>query len=259
MPVMKAIGHMCHSLWSAFGKHVVFGKPDEVVLHDYPALVLTTPFIIIGYLVYLLEWSGLDGLGHVTGWLWLVALVVTMLALSVDLSRTSAFVALIVAGSVVLLGYWLSTEFKFTVLGSIGRWFVHLAPMHPGDTALGVSFVLSIAWAIMWVHVRLNRRWIISNNGIFHREFLKQTTDYRWAANAVKIDFPSALAQLLLGAGTIRLPGSQLLPAAEIQHIPLLAFKQNKIMGILESISVTPVGAVGTAAAPVGVVAQPLA
>jgi hypothetical protein len=253
-------GRLCGRAFLGIGRRFVLGRPDEVVLHDYPGLVLATPFILIGYLVWILQRYGLDGSGHVTGWLYLTTMVVTLLTMSVDISRTQAVVAMLAAGFVVLLSYFLSTAFQFTMLGSLGRWFFHLAPAHPGDFALAASFVLSIAWVIMYVHVRLNRRWTISSNGIFHHEVLKQDTDYRMVANAVRIEFPNALAQLLLGAGTIRVPGLPHIgiPPAEIQHIPFLTLKRRKLLQILESINVTQVAS--TAATPISVAApQPLA
>ena len=213
---------------------------DEVILHSYPKAIFTWPLWLLGFVLALS--AGTDG-SVLIGWVYLIALMVVLLTLCFDVDRNLAVFWAVLVFAVFFTAMWLRDVKGLLLVNSFGSWVSHWDPGYSRNFGLGVSWILTMIYVVVFIQTRLSNRWRVTRNEVEKIAFGHRDSSIGRGAKCVQSSYPDVFELLLLGAGKIEIrsaSGNKLM--ATIEHVPFLFWRMRKIGPLLESLSVSPGG-----------------
>ncbi len=175
----------------------------QYAFHQYPLFVFTWLLIASGFILYPVathNWLDTETLA----WIWGIVLIVTVLALGVDLNRdhvifTSAVVALLFA--LIKIARYRESRF-FT---RIHDFFAQLDPQYSPTLGLMISIILSVAYVIMLIKARLDSKWIARHNTLDHQSWGRADDSLARGAKRTRTSYPDAFQFVLGLSGTLHI------------------------------------------------------
>lgn len=176
---------------------------SQYTFHHYPLFVFTWLLILCGFVLYPIathNWINTETLA----WVWGTVLIVTLLALGVDLNRdhvifTSVIVALLFA--LVKIAKYRQSQFFVR----IHDFFAALDPQYSASLGLMISILLSIAFIIMLVQTRLDSKWTARHNTLDHESWGRADDSLARGAKRTRTSYPDAFQFLLGMSGTLHI------------------------------------------------------
>jgi hypothetical protein len=182
-------------------RHRMQSWETQYAFHQYPLFVFTWLLIIAGFALYPVAMHGwLDS--ETLAWVWGIILIVTVLALGVDLDRDHVlFTAAIVALLFALIKIARYRESRFFT--RIHDFFAQLDPQYSPTLGLMISIILSVAFVIMLIKTRLDSKWIARHNTLDHQSWGRADDSLARGAKRTRTSYPDAFQFILGLAGTL--------------------------------------------------------
>jgi hypothetical protein len=244
----------------------------QVVFITYPKLLFAWPILLLGFLLWPIGYAGHSepapapaapavateaaapaaapesGTVHVgrshrlenLAWLYIWVAVFVIVAMGIDVNRNQFAFLVVVVGLMWIFGLWLRDVKGFTLFGDVYRWFANLDVQYDRNSALVVSILLSVPYALMLIWGRFNDYWRITHNEFEHYSLGRMDDSLGRGAKTMRTEFPD-MFELILGlAGTLIVrDASGQREIRRIQHVMFLPFVRRKLNKVLEQMAVT--------------------
>lgn len=175
----------------------------QYAFHQYPLFVFTWLLILSGFLLFPIathQWLSSETLA----WIWGIILIVTVLALGVDLNRDHViFTSVIVALLFALIKIARYRESRF--FSRIHDFFAGLDPHYSPTLALMISIILAAAYVIMLVKTRLDSKWIARHHTLDHQSWGRADDSLARGAKRTRTSYPDAFQFILGLSGTLHI------------------------------------------------------
>lgn len=210
----------------------------EVVFYTYPKFIFSWPLMVMGYLLWILDRSGVNS--EVLAWVWGVTLVVVLVTVGFDLSRNFTIFWLVLIAGCGFMIVWMRDVKSVTLFSRIYDFFAGLDPAYSRSLGLMVSIVLTVLYAIMWLWTRVNSKWRITHNEFEHYQFGRMDDSLARGAKRVSSSYPDFFELALCLAGDLVIYDSiGQRELRRIPHVPMLPLVRRRIDLILERTAIT--------------------
>jgi hypothetical protein len=212
----------------------------EVVFYTYPKFLFCWPLILMGFLLWILDYYSTADT-ETLAWIWAITLLVVMVTVGFDLSRNYTFFWLVLIGGIWFLVMWLRDVKSVRIFSDIHDFFANLDPSYSRNLGAMISIVLSVLYLVMWIWTRVNSKWRITHNEFEHYQFGRMDDSLARGAKRVRSSYPDFFELLLCMAGDLVIFDSTgRRELRRIPHVPLLPLVRKKINRILEATAITP-------------------
>ena len=193
-------------------------EQGDFVFYCHPRLIVCMHLIWVGWLVgltALLQGSVAEPAGWDLGWLmrlvtwlWIVTLVVTIIALSLDLGRLSvAMLIVATAGLAAMLGF-VQARVQLPILGAVIAGLAMIPIEMEWGLPVLVSLLIGLWYTTMAGWKRLDDFWVVSPKGnyIEHRTFERGGDHHPYEFKVFRATWPCLLKKYLcFGYGNIEI------------------------------------------------------
>jgi len=214
-------------------------RANEIVFYTYPKFLFCWPIIVLGFILWGLDYRALVD-GETLAWIWGIGLLVVLATLGFDLNRNYTIFWLVLIGGIWFMIVWLRDVKSVRIFSDIYRFFVDLNPSYSRSLGVIISIMLAVLYLIMWIWTRLNSKWRITHNEFEHYEFGRMDDSLARGAKRVRSSYPDFFELLLCLAGDmIIFDSTGRRELRRISHVPMLPFVKKRINRLLETTAIT--------------------
>ena len=102
-------------------------KKHEVEFYTYPKFLFCWPLILMGFVLWTLDYYSMAGT-ETLAWIWAITLLVVMVTVGFDLSRNYTFFWLVLIGGIWFMVIWLRDVKSVRIFSDIYNFFANLDP-----------------------------------------------------------------------------------------------------------------------------------
>ena len=202
----------------------------EIKFYEYGKGIFLWPLLVFCPLLAALAYLQADPV--VLGWAYVSLLFLVILAVTIDVSRNTAIVFLVVFLMLLFLCLYVD-EKTMPVFQPLGQGIRSLNVRFDAGQAWAMAIFAALIVGYSIVKSRINGRWHLTSNELQHFQFGKQDDSLARGAKTFSVEYDDWLELLLGLSGTIIVSDAN--TRRVIRHVLLLPLRMRKIQKIISA------------------------